>query len=233
MNETMKPGHEGHLQVGEELIKALVAKTIDNGSAIQESRELIRNVAESIRQLPDSRADVQTLDKRMDVLDEHVTGTGSTITEVKELVQRMTAQRIVGQEDIEGLRYQLKQHALIFQKPYHKDVHHTYFLGKPLLVLGGVALVFVTMLFFWNKTWLKAEQHAENDIKWRYIKQTHDSTVLKALNGAEDQYKMIPDQFRRDVEEEEARRQRLFEKMEQRIENENDIYELQQKEKKK
>ena len=63
--------------------------------------------------------------------------------------------------------------------------------------------------------------------------QNHDSLVLNALTQAEGQYKADPDQFKKDVEQEEDRREKLLEKHELSVKNDKDIEELRSKEKKR
>jgi hypothetical protein len=233
MNEVMKQGNDTSLQVGEELAKALVAKTIDNGTAIRENGELIREHGDLIRKIADQGGAGQAVDKRLESMEGNVYQLGLIISRLKDVVQKLVEKDTIPVSVVTALRDDLVRHAQLFERPLKKTIHHTHFLGKPLMVLGGMGLVILALIIFWSRTWERAEQHAENDIKWRYIKQTHDPLVWSVLTQAEDQYKLMPDQFKKDVEEEEDRRERLVEKLEQQNQTTHDIHDLESKEKKR
>jgi hypothetical protein len=226
MNEIGKQGEGAFSQMGEEVLKALVGKVVDLGTAIRQNSEDIRKLSEQGTMLPE-------VDKRVGELGKHVEDLGKKVGEVAAGLMNINDRTAIPIGTIEELRAGLERHARLFERPLQKSVHYKHFLGKPFLVLAGMAVVVLSLAFFWNRAWERAELYTENDMKWRYMKLTHDSLVLNALGEADRVYLIEPAQFGKDVVAEEDRRALLYEKWLQMQEKYGEIKDLEGKEKKK
>src|ERR1700733_6483207 len=156
MDEVTKQADERSLSMGNELTKALIAKTMDNEKATEKNTKLLGEIGELIRKLPDPETEIRDLGKRLGNLWDFADTVKKETAGLKEAVQKLVARETIQPAAIEGLREALKQHVQLFEKPLEKSIHHTHFLGRPLKILGGMFLLIVTMLFFWFSTWQRA-----------------------------------------------------------------------------
>jgi hypothetical protein len=198
---------------GNEMIKALIAKVIDLGTAVKDTSELIR-------QLPNQQEALERWNEQSDKL-------AGNIGKQETCIQQMTgafdqqlrgfAEQIKGVDrqlvGMEVLQAALDQHARLFEKPLEKTVHYRHFLGKPLWVLLAVAVVLGLMGYGWMKTATRSEQLSANDSKWRYIALTRDTLVLHKVEGIDRDYLAGPEAFKKLVGEEEERRAEEQDKM--------------------
>lgn len=215
MNEIIKQGEAEPLPMGTELTKALIQKTIDNGKATEENAKLLVEIGELIRKLPDPGTGIRELGERLGNLWGFADTVKNETNGLKEAVQELVTREAIPPAVIEGLREEMRQHAQLFEKPLEKRIHHTHLLGRPLQVLGGMILIFVTMVFFWIRTWQRADRNEEGDIKWRFMKLDTNAIVRRVFANAEFEYKTSPGQFSDEVKTEEDRRKDLFANWEQ------------------
>jgi hypothetical protein len=198
---------------GNEMVKALIAKVIDLGTAVKDTSELIR-------QLPNQQDALERWNQQSDKLAENI---GKLETCIREMTgafdQRLQGfagqmkgvdKQLVG---MEALQEALDRHAGLFEKPLVKTVHYRHFLGKPFWVLLAVAVVVGLMAFGWMRTATRSEQWSANDSKWRYMAMTRDTLVLHKVEGINRDYLADPEAFKKLVGEEEERRAEEVEKM--------------------
>jgi len=191
---------------GNEMVKALIAKVMDLGTAVKDTGELIR-------QLPNQQEALERWNEQSDKLAGNI---GKLETGVEEMTVAFYKQlqgfagqmkgidrQLVG---MEALQQALDRHAQLFEKPLEKTVHYRHFLGKPLWVLLGAAVVVWLMGFGWMRTATNADQYKTNDSKWRYIALTRDTLVLHKVEGIDRDYLADPEAFKKLVGEEEERR---------------------------
>lgn len=175
----------------------------------------------------------EMLGKAMEAFGKKVDGFGELVKKSEDAVISLRESKAIPVAHIEALRLDMSKHKALFEKPLQKDVHYRHFLGRPILVLGGLFLLMLGLIFLWDRARWRAEGYSENDIRWRYVKLTQDSLVSKELNEAERVYQANPDQFRKDVVAEEERRQELYEKWLQVQQRYGEIDELEKQGKKK
>lgn len=221
-----EPNFEKTSSRNEEFIKALIDKIVAHGTDLKAIDELIRK-------LPDPSAALEAMDKRVGELADRVEKLETNIGKTAGELEKVSRQLTLPADSIGQLSHQLENHAQLFEKPLKKSVHYTHFIGRSLLVCTLLGLMILGLLLLWNRTQIKADQHTENDIKWRHAKLSADSGVLRSLFETENAYRIDPEGFRAAVIEEEERRQQLYEKWLQLKQAEGDIQKLEEKKKKR
>lgn len=191
---------------GNEMIKALISKVIDLGTAVKDTSELIR-------QLPNQQDALERWNQQSDKLAENIGKLETCMQQMTRAFDKQLqgfAEQIKGVDrqlvGMEALQQALDVHARLFEKPLVKTVHYRHFLGKPLWVLLGVAVVVCLMGFGWMRTATNVDQYRTNDSKWRYIALTRDTLVLHKVEGINRDYLADPEAFKKLVGEEEERR---------------------------
>jgi hypothetical protein len=198
---------------GNAMIKALIAKVMDMGTAVKDTGELIR-------QLPNQQEALERWNQQSDKLAENIGKLEKCMEEMTEAfdtrLQGFAGQmkgidrQLVG---MEALQQALDRHAQLFEKPLEKTVHYRHFLGKPLWVLLVTAAVLWLVIYGWMRTATRADQWAANDSKWRYMGLTRDTLVLHKVQSINRQYLADPGAFKKLVGEEEERRAEEVEKV--------------------
>jgi hypothetical protein len=196
-----------------ESIKAVVNKVIDMGKSIRETDERLRQTEEQVKQLPDLQKNKEAWDQLVKKFDDNVEKQDANLEALKVLIAGQVTEMNKRMSGVEALRLALVNHAQLFEKPLEKSVHYRHFLGKPLLVLLGMGMVLGAVVFFWIRTGVRADQFTGNDSKWRHLKLTHDTAVLKAAERVERDYLADPDAFKKLVDDEEERRAEEIENM--------------------
>ena len=223
----------------EEVLKALVDKTVENASAIRELNEHLRKQAQ-----PNPAA--AELNQHLGELKEQVEVAGKSVTErigelegrigkIGEGISSLSVQ--LGNpanwllSGMHSLQKSLEEYKDFFSKPLKKEVHYKHMLGWPLWVLLG--LLVIVGLEGWGLTNARsqADLHEQNDILWRAARLSEDSVVVHRLDKTMRDYQANPDQFRKDVEAEEERLTELAEQLRQEQENMGRIRELQRSKK--
>jgi hypothetical protein len=135
-------------------------------------------------------------------------------------------------KDIQLLRDDMAKFIRFFEVPRHKDVHYTHFMGKTLILTIGLVFIILVEGVFLSQAWGQIDRRKENDIKWRCAKLYNRVYGIQTLPITDSFYKkMGPEAFSKAVEDEEDRRQALFEKQLQIDEAQGEIEKLEQKKK--
>jgi hypothetical protein len=219
-------GSKRSTSLSEEFKDAMIEKIVNLGADIE-------RISEQIHKLPDPTAALGDFDKRVGELTQRLGQLGDNLGKVGDEFGKISQRLSLPVASIDRLSQQLTQHALLFEKPLKKSVHYTHFLGRSMLVGTVLFIMIVGLTILWNRTQIKANQHAENDIKWRQAKLTPDSLVLKALDKTDRAYLADPDGFRKAVIDEEERREELFEQWQHMQQVTREIEHLEEEGKKK
>jgi hypothetical protein len=207
---------------GNTMIKALIAKVMDMGTAVKDTGDLIR-------QLPNQQDALERWNEQSDKLAGNIGMLETCIREMKGAFDKQL-QGFAGQMKgvdrqlvgMEALQEALDRHAKLFEKPLEKTVHYRHFLGKPLWVLLAVAVLLGLMGYGWMKTATRSGQWSANDSKWRYIALTRDTLVLHKVEGIDRDYLADPEAFKKLVGEEEERRAEEVKKVSEEEANHQD-----------
>ncbi|HVU94881.1 MAG TPA: hypothetical protein VHE34_06630 [Puia sp.] len=226
--------------MAEELLKVLIDKVVDNGKAIHETQD-------QIRQLPGQEELTAGWGQRMDKLEEQVGSMDKGLT-----VQVSEVQKEVGKmrRDVAGLweqvgtpasglviglaemRRQMREFTEFFNQPKRKEVHYRHHLGRAFWVLIAVVLIAVSEAGALVYSAHREADYEEHDWVWRAARLSEDSVVTKVLDTLQRNWQRDADGFRKDVVAEEERRVELMERVIQERETNNRIRELQGQKKK-
>jgi hypothetical protein len=221
MRENGKQPEATSALAGDELIKVLIDKVVENGTKIGQ-------VKDQLHKLQEPPAEATAVDQRMAVLEER----SGTIKEGVEEVKRRLGDLSMMRASMTNLQTDLQRYVHIFEHPKLKEVHHKHFLGRPTLTLFVVSAIITLLLVGLFRSWDKEALYEENDIKWRSAMLSEDSTVTKALNKCQQDYNADAGQFRKDVVAEEERRAELFQRLVQEQEDQQKVRELEDAKKK-
>jgi hypothetical protein len=222
MKEELQQEGEQPSLLNDELLKTLAGSTTANG-------KIIREVSEQIRKLPDPTVILKELGVRMGAEEKRSGELGSAVDGVKASLEKLTERLSMPTDAISRLRTDLDRHIQFFETPRKKEVLHTHFLGRALLTLIGSFLVIAALVVLLTLAYGRAGRHAENDIKWRYLKISEDTVMLKYVHYIDQNYRADPDKFEKFVTGEEDRQQQLFEKEQVEMKTRNDIETLKKK----
>jgi hypothetical protein len=215
MGENGKQPEATSALTGDELLKVLIDKVVDNGAKIGK-------VKEQIQKLQDTPKEETTPDQRITGLEEILKTIKDDVAEVKiKLGDPATLWA-----SMTSLHIDLERYAKVFENPQLKEVHHKHFLGKPLMTVLALSAIIVIQFAWLNQLWIGKKQYAGNDIKWRAANQSMDTTVTNALNKIQQDYTVDPDEYRKAVSTEEERRAELDRRESQQWENQQKIQEL-------
>jgi hypothetical protein len=207
----------------------LIDKSVENGKAVQENAARLQEIAGMIGKLPDRGPEMEKVLERLDVVQFKQLQQSKEIGEAGANVKEIAGRDAVTMADLQDLHGHLSRHAALFEKPLAKSVHYTHILHKSAWVVAVMAIVIITIVFFWINTWKKADRYKEGDIKWRHVKLDTNRLVRRAFAQAEYEYKTDAEGFRRQVEAEEDSRQQLFEQWENSDTARQQIYDSQMK----
>jgi hypothetical protein len=210
MNEVLRQGNEGTLQMSNELLKALIDKSVENGKAVQENAARLQEIAGMIGRLPDRGLEMAKVLEQLDIVQFKQSQQFKEIGEVETHVKEIAGRDALTKADLEGLHGHLSRHAALFEKPLAKSVRYTHVLDQSFWALLVMAIVIITITVLWIHTGEKADRYKEGDIKWRHVKLDTNPLVRRAFAQAEYEYKTDADGFRRQVEAEEENRHHLF-----------------------
>ncbi len=209
---------------GDELLKIVVDKVIDNGTAIKEAREQIRKLAVQNEAMEDLQLQMERLDKNFKAVEKALTAgqeeTGKLLTGYQDTIKSRIVEfekKVDPDKLIDGmgkLQRDLFKHTEYFEKPARKEIHHRHFLGWPLVTLFGMFVSVGLLVFAWVRALEKAGRYEDNDIKWRYLKLRADRSSNDYLISVQKMQKENPKQFKKDVEAEEEHQMELNERLE-------------------
>lgn len=208
MNQVSEQGGNNPQQMLDELAKALIGGMRGNEVAIRELTDLVRKQSDPTPILKELGKRITTQEKSFEELGGELKG---GLSGVEADIKRMSGQISIPTDSILGLRADLQRHAELFEKPHRKEIHYRHFLGKSLLTLIGLLVIIMVLVALLTQAYGRSGEHAENDLKWRYLNLSSDPVLLKVLGVVDQGYHANPEQFKKDVVEEEDRQHQLFE----------------------
>ena len=203
MNELTKQVPGASASFEGEIVKALIGKVVDLGSAMQENTAQVKKLADQQDVMGTVNERSLTQEKQMEEL---IKKHGEVQEELKKIGDRLD----IPTDKIETLQQQLEHHSRLFEKPLDKTVHYRHYVGWPILVIASLFILTCGSVGFGVSQWNRLDRYEANDIKWRYIKLSHDSAVMRAVDQTGEAYLDGVRQFTTDVEQEEERREQLF-----------------------
>jgi hypothetical protein len=228
-------GQGAELKAYGELVRNMPAQNPVVKDLAKRMEELEINAQESLRRL-------EEMTKNFEAACKYIWDTAKTVEKIRSdfdaFMQKMRSdfdrfiQNHSLSKDIQLLRDDMANFIRFFEEPRHKDVHYTHFMGKTLILTIGLVFIILVLAVFLEQAWGQIDQRKENDIKWRYAKLAARAYGIRTLPVTDSLYKkMGPEAFRKTVEDEEDRRQALFEKQLQIDEAQGEIEKLEQKKK--
>ncbi|HEY4288678.1 MAG TPA: hypothetical protein VGN00_16350 [Puia sp.] len=216
----------------DELLKVIVDKVIDNGTAIKEAREQIRKVAVQGEAKDGLLVQMERVEQNFNAIEKlMVKGMEALGSRLDSYEKKMDPDRLEGK--MQRLQNDLMTHTEYFEQPRRKEVYYRHFLGWPLISLIAMGFVLGGLGYLCMGAWGKARRYENSDIKWRYARMSMEPLVTHVLDSAEKYFQEDPEQFRKDVILEEERRWELQERMLQEQANRARIDQLQQRQKKR
>lgn len=202
MGEYVKQTNGTSAPFDDEIVKALIGKVIDLGSALQENTAQVKKMADQQHVMGTVNERTALQEKQIEEL---IKKHGEVQDEIKKIGERLD----VPVDRIDTLQQQLERHAKLFEKPLDKTVHYRHYVGWPILVILGMLIITTSSVAVAVRQWQRVDDYQAGDYKWRYVQFSHDSTVRHVIENAEMWYRNDPHQFVNDVQEEEERRHRL------------------------
>jgi hypothetical protein len=222
MRENNKLQETTSASTGDELLKVLIDKVVENGSKIGQ-------IKEQIQKLQEPSAESKAADQRIAVLEQR----SEVLKMGIDKVQKQFGQLEDARTKMTDLQNDLKGYIHIFENPKLKEVHHKHFLARPAMTFFVVFVIITAETAALITSRDKAEHYEQNDIKWRAACLSEDTTVTNTLNTCQRDYNADPVQFRKDIVTEEERRSEVLQSLLQKQEAEQKIQELQDAKKKK
>ncbi|MBS1603085.1 MAG: hypothetical protein JST42_10495 [Bacteroidetes bacterium] len=218
------------------LLQVLIDKVVDNGTAIRETQDQIRQlpgpaeVNERIGALEQRLAEMGAgSTAQLSGLGGQVAAMGKDVQELREQVGAPGSRLAIG---MNGLSRQLEEYVGFFTHPSRKEIHYRHFLGWPMWTLIGMVLIMSGEGAGLVSIWRTEAAYEQHDLLWRAAKLSEDSVVTKALDELQGHYEINPEQFGKDVASEEDRRAELYERWLQVNERMGKIKQLEQEKKK-
>ena len=215
MGELVKQTNGAPAPFDDEILKALIGKVIDLGSAVQE------NTAQ-LKKLADQQDVMGTVNERSLVQEKQIAELVRKNGEVQEEVHKIGERLDIPTDKIETLQQQLERHERLFEKPLDKTVHYRHYVGWPIVVILGMLFITTSSVAVAVRQWQRVDNFRAGDYKWRYVRFSHDTAVWQLVYRAERLYRNNPDEFINEVQGEEERRDQLARNMQKAEEaNEN------------
>lgn len=224
MEQTFEQDSNTGQKMTNELLHVLIEKTTNFEKSIRES-------AAGMNQVTDTRPILKEIGVRITAQEKQLEELKGGFGQVQAGIAKMAEKITIPSDTISKLSADLKTHAEFFLKPRRKEVHYRHFLGKPVQTLAVAILIIGGLVTLLIRSYGRAEEHAANDLKWRYVNLWPDTALFKELHSAEERYKSDPKQFRKGLIDEEDRKQELFEKFELQNRTKQEIIELEEKKK--
>ena len=182
---------------------------------------------------------VESLEKKTDKIQDQVNGLPDHTQFHKNVADRLAAaendiKELPGKvfmplPEILGLTHELQKHSRLLSIPKKQEIRHEHHLSKPVVVCIILSLVVIGLLFLEYYTWIQADQHKENDIKYRFLRVFQDSRGQKLLHTLDSQYTANPEEFYHHVIQQETIERLRFEDFQRVHENQQEIKKLQDK----
>jgi len=214
MGDVVKQTNGAPAPLEDEILKALIGKVIDLGSAVQE------NTAQ-LKKLADQQEVIGAVNERTLVQEKQIEELIRKNGEVQEEVHKIGERLDIPTGKIETLQQQLERHERLFEKPLDKTVHYRHYVGWPIVVILGMLFITTSSVAVAVRQWQRVDDYRAGDYKWRYVRFSRDTAVWQLVDRAERRYRNNPDQFINEVQGEEERRDQLARNM-QRAEEANE-----------
>jgi septal ring factor EnvC (AmiA/AmiB activator) len=215
MGELVKQTNGAPAPFEDEILKALIGKVVDLGSAMQE------NTAQ-VKKLADQQDVMSSVNERSLVQEKQIEELIRKSGDVQEEVHKIGERLDIPTDKIETLQQQLERHGRLFEKPLDKTVHYRHYVGWPIVVILGMLFITTSSVAVAVRQWQRVDDYRAGDYKWRYVRFSHDTAVWQLVDRAERRYRNNPDQFINEVQDEEERRDQLARNMQKAEEaNEN------------
>lgn len=150
---------------------------------------------------------------------------GAAEAEIKDLPEKV----FMPLPEILSLTKVLQTHSQILSMPLKKEVRHEHHLSKPVWACIVMFLVIIGLVFLELYMWFEADQHKENDIKYRYLQVFQEPEGQKYLHQLDSQYTLNPAEFRKTVIDREKIQRDSFEDFKRMQEKQQQIRDLQEK----
>jgi hypothetical protein len=150
----------------DELLKVVVDKVIDNGTAIKEAREQMRKLAVQNEAMEDMQLQMERLEKNLGTISKtvasnHNVTNGEMIVNRQEMRSRIDSlekkvdpERVLaGMVKLEG---ELRKHIEYFEEPSYQEIHDEHFLGWPPVILVVLVILVGVLMFAWLHALSKA-----------------------------------------------------------------------------
>jgi hypothetical protein len=144
-----------------------------------------KDIQDEIKALPDHSDFLRSTNSRL----------GAAEQEIKSLPEKV----FMPLPEIIALTTALQKHSALLSVPMKQQVRHEYHLTKPVWACIVMFLVIIGLLFLEYYTWLEADLHKENDIKYRYLQVFETPEGKELLHNLDSQYTSDPDQFHKEV----------------------------------
>jgi len=214
MGDVVKQTNGAPAPIEDEILKALIGKVIDLGSAMQE------NTAQ-LKKLADQQDVMGSVNERSLVQEKQIEELIRKNGEVQEEVRKIGERLDIPTGKIETLQQQLERHERLFEKPLDKTVHYRHYVGWPIVVILGMLFITTSSVAVAVRQWQRVDDYRAGDYKWRYVHFSRDTAVWQLVDRAERRYRNNPDEFINEVQGEEERRDQLARNM-QRAEEANE-----------
>jgi hypothetical protein len=183
--------------------------------AVDALEKKTKEIQEQVKGLPNHSESLKGIDSRLSAAE----------NDIKELPGKI----FMPLPEILALTHEIHSHSRLLSTPIKQEVRHEHHLSKPIVVCIILSLVVIGLLFLEYYTWFQADQHKENDIKYRFLKVFQDSQGQKALHDLDSQYSVNPNDFRNQVIQQEKIKRERFEDFEQMQEKQQQIKDLREK----
>jgi hypothetical protein len=183
--------------------------------AVDALEKKTKEIEDQVKGLPDHSGSIRGIDSRLVAAE----------NDIKELPGKI----FMPLPEILALTHELQNHSRLLSTPMKQEVRHEHHLSKPIVVCIVLSLFVIGLLFLEYYAWFQADQHKENDIKYRFLKVFQDSQGQKLLHDLDSQYNANPNEFRNQVTQQEKIEQERFEDFQRVQENQKEIKNLQEK----
>ncbi|HVU96898.1 MAG TPA: hypothetical protein VHE34_16830 [Puia sp.] len=183
--------------------------------AVEALEKKTAGLQNQVNSLPDHTVSLKNIDDRL----------GTAEAEIKELPNKI----FMPLPQIISLTRVLQTHSQLLSMPVKTEVRHEHHLSKPIAACMVMFLIINGLLLWLYYAWSEADQHRENDMKYRYLKVFQSPNGQKYLHQLDSLYTSNPDQFRKVVMNQEKIQLDSFEDFKQMQEKRQEIKDLQEK----
>lgn len=115
------------------------------------------------------------------------------VKSVQSQIANLSSQFKTGPDKMEELLKGLSALNVKLDKPLSNQIKHSHHLHKGIWVSIGLFIISLMLLYGWIDYSTTKKQSEANDIKFRYLKVSGNSNLLKLLNYTDSLYNVNPD----------------------------------------